>query len=158
MGKKSFNLEKIAFPAFAATALGVTFSALILPDILSIDNDEARKDITIAATDNIEYELISPDVVRVKEKGADLTHDFHFSSGHIFVERDGELDNTTFTMKFEDIVRPEWIDEVKAKGCELAQKTLDYPQDPDVKPTNFEEALANAQQFHTIHCLNMEAL
>ena len=180
MGRKSFNLDPlksvgrgalhvagiITVATIGASALmGALFGLVSFGKWMTAPSEEELKqqelDESISSYEamDIEYKLMGSNIVRVNE--GELTHYFHFSSGHVYAQNDPKEHNpdgqdAVFTnmqaIPFENIYRKEWINEVLQAGCEIARKPLEFPNDSEVKPSDLEKAQASASAFIELHC------
>jgi len=153
-------------PAFIGVGFGLTIFAGI-GGIIYLLNQPSEEDILLnqfdteimsTYEDGKTYKLVSEDVVRVDENG--LLMDFHFSSGDIYVQTDPQKHYpegqdavfSSVTVKdFDDVARPEWIDEVRQIGCDIAQAPISY-EGYDLIGNETQVAADTARGFSEMHC------
>lgn len=153
-------------PAFIALGLVVAFcggifgvvSWAIQPSEEDVLLNQFDAEIMSTYEDGKTYKLVSEDVVRVDENG--LLMDFHFSSGDIYVQTDPQKHYpegqdavfSSVTVKdFDDVARPEWIDEVRQIGCDIAQAPISY-EGYDLIGNETQVAADTARGFSEMHC------
>lgn len=120
--------------------------------------DQLNTEVLSIYEDGKTYTLINEDIVRVDE--GDLTFDFHFSSGDIYVQANPEKHApdgqdavfTNVTLKnFNEIARPAWVNEVRAIGCSIANAPMEF-NGTELIEAEIIIAKDSANGFLELHC------
>ena len=174
MGKKSFNFGGLAskaldivlhpaivIPGIIATFVGGLASLAIwieAPSQEEVLTEQFQNEILTTVEDGKIYSLISEDVIRVQESNLHL--DFHFSSGDIYIQTapqkhfpEGEdaVFSSLSLKSFNEIARPEWVNEVREIGCEIAKQPIIFEGEETIAG-RIELARQSAAGFLELHC------
>lgn len=134
------------FTVLFGTFAGINYA--ITPSDEDVATAEITEEITKTTQNFVEYELTGPDSVRAE--GPLLTHEFHFSSGQIYVMK-GDLERPS--IEFENVNRQEWIAEARQAGCTIAQETIIFDKDENgFAPENIKYLQGVAQRYIELNC------
>ena len=158
MGRKSFNTRVFSdilnhpagFVGSAAFAACSLFGLMLYIDQPSEEQKQSKKfetEISTTTLNFVDYELLGPDTIRAE--GPFLSHEFHFSSGQIYVTRGNE---TRPSIDFDEVNRQEWITETRKAGCLIANQTLGLTQDAGFDPELLEEKQGIAARYIELNC------